>query len=205
MDKQDVKEKLLLFGITAGIFFPVRMLFSTYISDYWLGSLGLASVICILFIFLIKKNKLGRLGKIFEKQMRKTIGGRAGKYIIAFAIMFLIYFGASIFLLDRGNSVYYNDKEILFSAFQNNHQLNLENISIQQLEGPVSLGTDIVVFVWISNLEYMLSISLALMDDISDGWLANLVVIVFVEQLEVLGILYFFRIKYKPNIQIKTL
>ena len=199
MDKQDVKEKLLLFGITAGIFFPVRMLFSTYVSDYWLGSLGLASVVGILFIFLIKKNKLGRIGKIFEKQMR------AGKYIIAFAIMFLIYFGSSIFLLDRGNSVYYNDKVILFSAFQNNHQLNLENISIQQLEGPVSLGTDLEVFVWLSNLEYMLSISLALMDDISEGWLANLVVIVFIEQLEVLGILYFFRIKYKPAVQIETL
>jgi len=104
LDIQDIKEKLLLLGITAGLFLPIRMIFMTYVTEHWLGSFGLVTVFGLSFIYLIKKNKLGRVGRIFERQMRKTIGGKAGKYVIAFTIVFLIYFGTSIFLMDRGNS-----------------------------------------------------------------------------------------------------
>ena len=124
MDIQDIKEKLLLLGITAGLFLPIRMIFMTYVTEHWLGSFGLVTVFGLSFIYLIKKNKLGRVGRIFERQMTKTIGGKTGKYIIAFTIVFLIYFGTSIFLMDRGNSVYYDDKEILFLVFQNLQLLN---------------------------------------------------------------------------------
>lgn len=175
-----------------------------YVSEHWLGSLGLVSGFGLLFIYLIRKNKLGRVGKIFEKQMRKTIGGKVGKYVIAFAIVFLIYFGASLFLIDRGNSVYYYDKEILFLTIQKNQDFNAENIPIAELNGPVPLHKNLDGLVWLSNLDYALSVSLALMNDVSDGWLSHLVVVVFIEQLEVIGILCFFRKNYKPTIQIKT-
>ncbi len=203
MDIQDIKEKLLLLGITAGLFLPIRMIFMTYVTEHWLGSFGLVTVFGLSFIYLIKKNKLGHVGRIFERQMRKTIGGKAGKYVIAFSIVFLIYFGTSIFLMDRGNSVYYDDKEILFLIFQNDQQLKLENFPIEQLEGPIPLATNLEGLFWLSNFEYALSISLALMDDVSDGWIGNLIAIVFIEQLEVLGILYLFRRKYKTTVHIE--
>ncbi len=97
IDVQDVKEKIFLMGLTAGIFLPIRMIFVTYVTDGWLGSLGLLSIFALVFIYLAKKRKLGQLGRIFEKQMRKTIGGKIAKYIVAFSIVFLIFFGASIF------------------------------------------------------------------------------------------------------------
>lgn len=200
IDVQDVKEKLFLLGITAGIFLPIRMIFVTYVTDHWLGSLGLLSLFGMVFIYLTRKNKLGQVGRIFEKQVRKTIGGKIGKYIIAISIMFLIYFGASIFLIDRGNSVYYYDKEILYDTLQNYHQLTRDNIPIDKLVGPVPLGVN-ERFAWISNLEYTLSVSLALMNDVTDGLIGHLMFIVFIEQFEVLGILYFFRRKYKMPVQ----
>lgn len=203
IDVQDVKEKIFLMGITAGIFLPIRMLFVTYVTDDWVGSLGLLSIFGIVFIYLTQKRKLGRLGSIFEKQMRKTMGGKIGKYIVVFSIVFLIYFGASIFFMDRGNSVYYYDKEILFTTLQDYHQLTRDNIPIEKLLGPVPLGEDFDGLAWVSSVEYTLSVSLALMNDVSGGVMENLMFIVFVEQFEVLGILYFFRRRYKQPEQIK--
>jgi len=203
IDVQDVKEKIFLMGITAGIFLPIRMIFVTYVTDGWLGSIGLLSIFALVFIYLTGKRKLGQLGRIFEKQMRKTIGGKIAKYIVAFSIVFLIYFGASIFFMDRGNSVYYYDKEILFTTLQDYQQLTKDNIPIEKLLGPVPLGENFDRFTWISNVEYTLSVSLALMNDVSGGWMENLMFVVFIEQFEVLGILYFFRRHYKQPEQIK--
>jgi hypothetical protein len=204
VDLQDVKEKLFLMGITAGIFLPVRMLFVTYVTDDWLGSIGLLSIFGLVFIYLTRKQKLGQIGRIFERQMRKTIGGKIGKYIITFSIVFLIYFGASIFFMDRGNSVYYYDKEILFTTLQDYQQLTRDNIPIEKLLGPVPLAENFNGFAWISSIEYTLSISLALMNDVTGGWMENLMFVVFIEQFEVLGILYFFRRHYKKPEQIKS-
>lgn len=201
IDVQDVKEKIFLMGITAGIFLPIRMLFVTYVTDGWLGSIGLLSVFALGFIHLTQKRKLGQVGRIFERQMRKTIAGKIGKYIIIFSIVFLIYFGTSIFFMDRGNSVYYYDKEILFSTLQDYHQLTRDNIPIEKLLGPVPIADGLS---WLANIEYTLSVSLALMNDFSGGWMENLMFVVFVEQFEVIGILYFFRRRYRQSIPVSS-
>ena len=203
LDIQDIKEKLLLLGITVGIFLPVRLFFGTFVSEYWIGSLGMVSAFALLFIYLIKKNKLGFVGRIFEKQMKKMICGKTGKYIITISLIFLIYFGASLVLIDRGNTVYFYDKQILFWSFQQNDRLIMEKTLIEQLEGPTPLGANLEGLMWLSNIEYSLSLSLALMDDVSEGLLSSLVLIVFIEQMEVLGILFLFRKKYNTA-QIKT-
>jgi len=41
------------------------------------------------------------------------------------------------------------------------------------------------------------------MNDVSGGWMENLMFVVFIEQFEVLGILCFFRRRYKQPEQIK--
>ena len=109
MDRTDLKEKLIILGITAGVFLPIRLVFTSFVSDDWLGSLGLMTIFAILLVFLIKMKKLGKIGLMFERQIRKTIGGKTGKYIIGFAFFFLLYFGATLFFIDRGNTIYEED------------------------------------------------------------------------------------------------
>ena len=75
MERKDLKEKLIILGITVGIFLPIRLLVSSLITDNWLGSLGVMSLFAILMVFLIKKKKLGIIGQMFERQMKKTLGG----------------------------------------------------------------------------------------------------------------------------------
>lgn len=192
MDRQDLKEKLIILSVTTGIFLPLRIIFTAYVSDYWLGSIGIVSAIGLLFVYLIKKNKLGGFGKIFVKQMKKTIGGKTGKYVIGFSILFLIYFGSSLYLIDRGDSVYLQDKEIFYSIIISEQEFKVENIPIEKLKGPEPFfGLDNLL--WLSSFEYGLSIAYAVMNDATDGWLSHLIVVIFVEQLEVLGLLYFYR------------
>ena len=195
MDKKDLTEKLIILGVTTGVFLPLRVFFSSYVWDHWLGSLGLVSALGILFVILIKKNKLGKFGEIFERQMRKTIGGKTGKYVIGISILFLVYFGASLYFIDRGETVYFHDKEIFYSIISSGKEFNVENIPTEKLHGPEPfMGQNLM---WISSLDYGLSIAYALMDDASDGWLSHLIVVIFVEQLEVLGLLYFYRRTYR--------
>ena len=204
MEKNDVKEKLIIVGILTGIFLPARLLFIHFVSDHWLGSLGLISAFAILLVILIQKQKLGRFSKIFENQLKKTVGSKMGKYIIGFAVFFLLYFGVTLFFIDRGNTIYFDDKEIFF-AIVNEDGFNIEDTSTYDLIGPqLTQYAGSENFQNIAKLDYMFSISYAVMDDMSDGWLSHFVVIMFVEQIEVIGLLFFFRNKFKSINQVQT-
>ena len=202
MDRKDIKEKLIILAVTTGIFLPIRVLFTSYVSEYWLGSLGLVSAFGLLFVFLIKQNKLGWFGKMFEKQMRKTIGGKTGKYIIVISVLFLIYFGASLYFIDKGNTVYFEDKEI-FSSVMLSDDSSIENIPAEKLNGPQPL-LNIAGIQWITYFDYVLSIAYGIMDDTTDGWLSHFIVVVFVEQLEMIGLLCFYRNTFKHKISVET-
>ena len=201
MDRKDLKEKLIILGVTTGIFLPLRVFFSMYVYDHWLGSLGLVSAIGILFVVLIKRNKLGEFGRIFERQMKKTIGGKTGKYVIGFSILFLVYFGASLYFIDRGETVYNHDMEIFYSLILTGQEFKVENIPVEKLNGPLQYP-DIPGFMWVSSLDYGLSIAYAMMNQASEGWLSHLIVVIFVEQLEVLGLLYFYRRTYRQIVSV---
>ncbi len=193
-----MKEKLIILGITTGIFLPVRIIFASYVSEHWLGSLGAVSAIGLFFVYLIKKQKLGWFGEMFERQMRKTLGGKTGKYVIIFSIVFLVYFGASLYFMDKGNTVYFHDKEIFYNALIANQNLFLETIPIEKLEGPnLLLGANELSFV--SNVDYAMSIAFSIMNDSTEGWLSHLVVVIFVEQLEILGLIFFLRSTYRKK------
>ncbi len=202
MDKNDLKEKLIILSITTGIFLPIRVLFTAYVSENWLGSLGIVSVFGLLFVFLIKQNKLGWFGKMFEKQMKKTIGGKTGKYIIAISVLFLIYFGTSLYFIDKGNTVYFDDKEI-FSSVISSNDFSIEDIPVEKLDGPQPL-LNIIDVQWIINFDYAISIAYAIMDDTTDGWLSHFIVVVFVEQLEMIGLLCFYRNTFRQKISVET-
>ncbi len=202
MEKNDLKEKLIILGITTGIFLPIRIVFASYVSDHWLGSLGFVSAIGLVFVYLIKKQKLGWFGKIFEKQMRKTLGGKTGKYVIIFSIVFLLYFGASLYFMDKGNTVYFNDKEVFYNAIISNEDLSLKDVPLEKLNGP-SLLFGLNELFFLSNIDYALSIAFSMMNDSTGGWLSHLVVVIFVEQLEILGLIYFLRRTYRQKTQIR--
>ena len=204
MDGQDLKEKLIILCVTTGIFLPLRLVFVSFVSEHWLGSMGFATAFGVGLIYLVKKNKLGWFGAMFERQIRKTISGKTGKYILVFATMFLFYFGASMYFMDKGNSTYFEDKEIFSQSLHENKVLKLENIPKEELKGPEASFGDSPTMKYLANMDYALSISFAIMDDTTDGWLGHLVVVIFVEQLELIGLVYLYRRTFKKQVPLQT-
>jgi hypothetical protein len=205
MDRADLKEKLIILGITAGVFLPIRLVFTSLVSDNWLGSLGLMTIFAILLVLLIKRKKLGKIGIMFERQIRKTIVGKTGKYIILFALFFLFYFGTTLFFMDRGNTIYEEDKEIFYFAIIGEKGFDIDEISTYGLNGPKILkNTNYENLQSIANLDYVFSIAYAVMNDMSQEWISHFVILMFIEQIELIGLLLFYRKTFKPVLKVQT-
>lgn len=195
MDRTDFKEKMIILGFTTAIFLPIRLLVSQYLMEHWIGTLGIASAISIILMVLVKKEKLGRLGQIFQRQMEKTLWGKSAKIIIITLVVFCAYFGATILLVDIGNTVYFEDKQIIAENFARN---GFEKSTPVELAGP-RIYQGVFGLAQIQYLEYIFAISYAMLNDASEGLLVNVHLILFIEQIEVLGLLWFYRKAFKPQ------
>jgi hypothetical protein len=144
-------------------------------------------------IILVRKNKLGRFGSVFKNQITKALWGRSAKLIVAVLVFFMLYFGTTVLLIDRGNTVYLEDKEILTQSIVSR---NLDRDAFLSASGPQI--HNIIGLAQLQYLEYLFSISYAILNDTTNGWLVNLHLILFVEQVEVLGLFWFYKRMFKP-------
>lgn len=193
---QVIKNNLIFVGLSLGILLPIRLAFSEFVSDHWLGNLGIITATGAIMIILIRKNKLGRLGQIFEKQLTSSITGKTGKFIIIASITFLVYFGTTIILIERGHTIYLDDTEVFYSYISTNS--NLENLSAVEIQGPFVASHDSNILNMFFVLEYAFAITYAMIDEMSEGWVTHLYSVLFVEQIEILALVVFFR--KKPTI-----
>jgi hypothetical protein len=193
MDRSDLKEKAIILGFTGAIFLPIRLLLGQYLVENWLGMLGAASLISFILIILVKKGKLGKIGQIFQRQMTKTLWGRSAKWIVLMLVVFSAYFGTTILLVEKGNTEYFADKQIISENFAS----KLDRDTIAKIQGPHA--HDAFGIAQLQHLEYFLAISYALINDTTNGWLVNLHLIMFVEQIEILGLLWFYRRVFRPQ------
>ena len=200
MQKDDFKEKLIMIGFLVGIFLPLRLVFVEYVSDQWLGNFGLISGLGLVLLILTKKGKLGRIGSIFEKQMKKVIFGKTGKFVITLSILSLLYFGSTMVFMERGASIYSEDKVLFYDAIIQNNDLNQINPNnLKNLH--IVYDSDNRIY---STFDYTFSITYAIMNEFSGGWLEHLYFVLMVEQIEILGIFIFYRIFYRPVIPISA-
>lgn len=194
MDAKDLKEKAIILGFTSAIFLPVRLLVGQFLLDHWLGMLGIASLISVGLVVLVKKDKLGRIGQIFQKQMTKTLWGKSAKWIVLTLVLFSAYFGTTILLVEKANTEYFEDKQIIANGLST----QIDGKVISKLQGPQV--HDMFGIAQLQNIEYFLAISYAMINDSTGGWLVNLHLIMFVEQIEILGLLWFYRRAFKPQV-----
>ncbi len=194
-------ESLIVFSLMAGILLPARLLFVQYVSDDWLGSFGVISALSLSVIILVKKKKLGAFGSMFERQMYKFQEGKRGILIFGESVFLLLLLGGMIFTIHHGN---------LASSDLNG--LSSDNFS------PVSLPDDILnssdgwgVEDWLYGFLMapvgfltafpQMSIVIATVDQRLDGWLMHFYTVGFVEYMELLGVLIFYRLSFsrKPR------
>ena len=198
MGKNDIKEKLIVIGFLVGVFLPLRLVFVEYVSDHWLGNFGLISGLGIIILILARKERLGKIGSILEKQMKKTIFGKTGKFVIGISVLSLLYFGSSLFFMERGESIFSEDKAMFYDAIVSNNDLN--QINPNNLKN-IQIVYDSENRIY-STFDYAFSITYAIMNEFSGGWLEHLYFILLVEQVEFLGIFLFCRIYSRPIISV---
>ncbi len=188
----DIKEKLIVFGVITGIFLPIRMVFYAYFSAHWIGSLGLVSSLMFVLIFLAHKQKLGRFGNLFLKQMTKTIKGKSGKIAIVFSLVLIAYFASTLVWIERGNTTYSDEKRLVSDMIFSNYDVNKMSPSdihtIVNIKQGTIFDTSIVIYA-----DHIISMTYAIMNDMMGGWLVNLDTILLVEQFEFLGFLIIYR------------
>lgn len=144
-------------------------------------------------IFLSHKKKLGRFGVLFLNQLTKTIKGKSGKIAIIFSLVLIAYFSSTLVWIERGNTIYSDEKhlvsQIIFSNYDEN-KMNSDDIhkimNIQQ-------GNAIIDTSNVSYADQIISMTYAIMNDMMGGWMVNLDMILLVEQFEFLGFIILYR------------
>ena len=192
-------ESLIVFGVMTGLFLPVRLLFVEYVSDNWFGSLGIISVISISLIILVEKKKLGLFGPMFKRQIYKFQKGKRSLLVFGESAFLLLILGSMIFAIDQGNSVYYDLKT-----------QNIQNTSLSSAEGVLDLADNLEYSDWIMGILMtpvmlltsfpQMSASIASIDQSLDGWLMHFYTVCFVEYVELLGILIFYKISFMKKL-----
>lgn len=191
---EDLKEKLLVAGLFTGIFLPVRLLFYSYVSQYWLGSFGLITGILLTMMYLTKKEKLGPVGRLVNKQIHSFSKSNYGKASIIFLIFYVYIFSLFIYGINNANPIL---KQNILSnlAAEGYGDLNdvAENMDKLNWTGP---GIDsvplfgLVIILIPNNLGYTIY---SIMNDYSDGWFLHAATVLLIEQLEALGLILYFR------------
>ena len=188
-------ESLIVFGVIAGLLLPARLLFVEYVSDNWFGSLGVISAISISLVILVKKKKLGIFGNMFERQLYKFQRGKRGLVVFGESAFLLLILGSMILAIDQGNSVY---SDLKFQNLKNTSSISAERV----LDSSNNMGhSDWVVGFLMAPVMFLtafpqMSASIASIDQSLDGWLMHFYTVGFVEYVELLGILIFYKVSF---------
>jgi len=181
-----------------GILLPVRLLFVEFVSDDWLGSLGVISVISLVIILLAKKKKLGFFGDMFERQIFKFSHGKRGIIVFSESIFLLVILGTMIFAIDQGHHVH-TEQKMEYLPETLDHESHVIESTKNMTPSDWIFGTIMAPVVLVTAFPQM-SAAMASIDDGMDGWLMHFYTVGFVEYLELFGIMVYYKISSRIKV-----
>jgi len=191
-------ESLIVFGVMGGILLPARLLFVEFVSDDWLGSLGVISVLSFLVILLAKKNKLGFFGPMLERQMFQFQKGKKGILVFAESAILIVILGSMIFAIDQGHSIHAEQKTQYIPETLDPETHVIE--SAKNMSPSDWIFGAVMAPVGLLTAFPQMSAAMASIDDGLDGWLMHFYTVGFVEYLELFGILVYYKISFRRKI-----
>jgi len=196
---QDFKEFAIVGLVMTLILLPVRLLFLEFVSDSTLGSFGIISAISILMVVLVKKHKLGKFGQMFERQMFRLTRGKRRIFALTMIGMSLVAFGFMLYAIEIGNTVYFAEKEAIKEQVFAHFNLQFDSIedvgSVAETINPDAVLDGMPAFGKAIFDDFKaVAITEALVNDMSNGFIQHFSLVIFVEQVEILGVFIFYAI-----------
>ena len=193
INKQPIKENLIVFGFFMGLILPLRLLFYQYFHEYWVGSFGIYSLVLFAIFYLSKRGKLGSIGTLLTRKITKMSQGKLAKGFIVQSIV-VIYMG-SLFLLGSSSA----DPGVVNMVTTDFHKQgihDMKSLTSQPLPSPtpIQLLVSIVIVLTPNPISFAMYNA---MNQISSGWILSLMTIVLIEEIEVLCIILFLRYRNK--------
>jgi hypothetical protein len=200
-------EAVIVFLVMTGIFLPVRFVFVTFVSDHWFGSFGLVSAFAVIIVILSKKGKLGKFGEMFQRQMMKIHTGKRRKFIYTNMTLTVFIVGLSIASINLGNTIYVEQKNEILEMADSQGQSLREPADMQQLTeefheiSTVQLLEALVAMpvLLIYQFPYFAGL-MAIENDLTSGFFLHFSTVGFVEVLEMIGVLIFYRVTLRKSV-----
>ncbi len=203
----DRMEAVIVFLVMTLIFLPVRFLFVTFVSDHWFGSFGIVSAFAVIMVILSKKGKLGKFGEMFQRQMMKIHTGKRRKLIYTHLALSVFVMGLFVVSINLGNTVYIDQKnEIIQIAELHGESLKepadmqrltqeLKEISTEQLLASLAAMPVLLIY----QFPYFAGL-MAIENDLTSRFFLHFSTVGFVEVLEMIGVLIFYRVTLKKPV-----
>ena len=204
MQISDKMEAVIVFLVMTLIFLPVRFFFVTFVSDHWFGSFGIVSAFAIIMVILSKKGKLGRFGEMFQRQMMKIHTGKRRKLIYTHLVFSVLVMGLFVVSINLGNSTYVDQKNEILAIAESQGQSLKEPADMQRLaqefEGistaqllEALIAMPVLMIYQFPHFTGLMAIE----NDLTSGFFLHFSTVGFVEVLEMIGVLIFYRITLK--------
>ncbi len=199
-------ETVIVFLVMTGIFLPVRFIFVTLISDDWLGSFGIVSVFAVIMVILAKKGKLGKFGAMFQRQMTKIHTGKRRKFIYTNLAFSAVMMGLFVVSINLGNTTFVDQKneiihiaELQGESLQEPADMNrlaqeLKEIPLEQILASLVAIPVLLIY----HFPYFAGM-MAIEDDLTSGFFMHFSIVGFVEILEMVGVLIFYKITFRKS------
>ena len=199
--KLSMKEKLIVGGFFLVIFLPVRLVFFTYVSDHWFGSLGVLSLTLVAIIYLSYKQKLGYLGRLIIKQLNHIKYSRLVAVAFTVKIFMIIAFTcAFIGMSFGGDSSYVAVVDQMFVDEGVDSVDDILTIANPELGLLDYIFTALFLFILPFVDFELFSGMMYSIDQLSGGWISHFIAISLIELIEVFTIMVYFKFIRKGDI-----
>ena len=216
-----IAEGLIVAAVMLFIFLPVRLVFYNLVSDNWIGSFGVISLVVVVMVILSKRNKLGAFGRMYWRTLTKVHKGKARFFSYFMMGMMLYFWGSSI----AGMNYAIDNPDEIKLLIGNNTMTIQDHEAMQRLESSIQskdvIATSkeiqkefdkyptLLVIIMFPLLFLMplfnfitWSAITSIMNEFTKGWFLHFATVFFIESLEVVGILiYTYIVTKKSKIQ----
>lgn len=199
--KIDTKEKIIFFIVSILIFLPVRFLFFTFVSDWWVGSFGAISIVMIVLLLLTKKDKLGWLGRLWKRQIVRISKGKLGLLGMIHSVFFIIFLSSIVIVTDTFQDT--SNEEFAREMMAEKGVTDLTGFASHTITADHSQLLNATAWGEVNPDDFIIALTgtYAVLDDFTYGFHQHFSIVLLIEEIEILGFVIYFRyIHKKPEV-----